>query len=51
MTATESPFFETINDFCNKICQFRTHATQQTSFLLDYLVGAEEDRCWDREAE
>jgi hypothetical protein len=29
MTATESLFFGTINDFCNTICQNRIHAPQQ----------------------
>jgi hypothetical protein len=29
MTATESLFFGTINDFCNKICHKRTHTLQQ----------------------
>jgi hypothetical protein len=27
-------------DFCNKICQFRPHALQQTTALFDRLVGA-----------
>jgi hypothetical protein len=43
MTATESLFFGTINDFCNKICQNRTHAPQQKCiFIRSSLVAGEQ---------
>jgi hypothetical protein len=32
-------------DFCNKICQFQTHAPQQIATLFDHLIGAGE-QCW-----
>ena len=44
MTATESLFFGTINDFCNKICQKQTFAMQQKAPLFDHLVGKREQR-------
>jgi hypothetical protein len=34
MTTTESPFLKSINDFCNKICQKRTHAPQKRARVL-----------------
>jgi hypothetical protein len=33
------------------LCQKRTHAPQQTPVLFDDLVGADEQRLWEREAE
>src|SRR5262245_13838910 len=39
MTATESLFPETINDFRNKICQKLTRALRQNPGLFDHLVG------------
>jgi hypothetical protein len=38
MTATESLFFGTINDFCNTICHFRTHALAAKEYR--HSVGA-----------
>jgi len=35
-------FAETINDFCNKICQLRTHALHANAHSFDHLVGARE---------
>jgi hypothetical protein len=33
-----------ILDFCNTICQKRTHAAQQKGLLFDHFVGACEER-------
>ncbi len=38
-------------DFCNNICQQRIHTPQQIVSLFDHLVGAGEERGWNREAE
>src|SRR5947209_12255730 len=41
----------TIADFCNKICQERTHAPQQTTRSLDYRIGHSEQLVRHSEAE
>src|SRR6202166_492295 len=39
-------------DFCNKICQQQTHASQQTaSLFVDHRIGACKQRRWYDEAE
>jgi hypothetical protein len=38
------------NDFCNSICQFRTHALQQKLTLLNHLVCAGQNDGWNRKA-
>src|ERR1700686_4319972 len=39
-------------DFCNKICQKQTHASQQTaSLFVDHRIGACKQRRWYDEAE
>jgi hypothetical protein len=38
-------------DFCNKICQDRTHAVQQATPSIDYLIGPQEELLGNCQAE